>query len=306
MALDEALRARIQDLVEKNRIVLFMKGSRHMPMCGFSGSVVQVLDELASEYTTINVLSDPALREGVKEFSQWPTIPQLYIEGKFVGGRDIVVEMHAAGELHEMLGLDPPQGQVPSISLSASAVEAVRRAAEGQQGDLRLEISNDFQYALSIDEPQPSDLRVQASGVTVLLDRGAAQCADGLRIDYVSGQNEGFRIDNPNEPRQVVQLAPRDLKEMMDGREPFRLLDARTPEEQAKASLSGATLLDDASLEGIEALDRDTPLVVYCHHGGRSQRAAEYLLSQGFRSVYNLAGGIDAWSRQVDPAVPRY
>jgi monothiol glutaredoxin len=107
MNLDPATRQRIDDLVKKNRVLLFMKGDRSYPQCGFSATVVQILDSLIPDYRTVDVLSDPAIRDGVKVYSQWPTIPQLYIDGEFQGGCDIVREMYASGELKEKLGAAP-------------------------------------------------------------------------------------------------------------------------------------------------------------------------------------------------------
>jgi monothiol glutaredoxin len=104
MSANEALHRRIQGLVDSDRVVLFMKGSRRMPQCGFSAQVVQILDSLLDDYTTVDVLQDPEIRQGIKEFSSWPTIPQLYVAGEFVGGCDIVTEMYQSGELQEQLG----------------------------------------------------------------------------------------------------------------------------------------------------------------------------------------------------------
>ena len=101
--MDERVRSQIAELIENNRIVLFMKGTRSFPQCGFSATVVQILNELVPEYHTVNVLKDPDIREGIKQFSNWPTIPQLYIQGKFIGGCDIVREMFATGELQDLL-----------------------------------------------------------------------------------------------------------------------------------------------------------------------------------------------------------
>src|SRR5690349_19341796 len=100
--MEQQLRDQLEQLIKDNRVLLFMKGSRHFPQCGFSATVVQILDQLVPEYQTVNVLKEPALREGIKEYSSWPTIPQLYVDGKFVGGCDIVREMFVAGELHEL------------------------------------------------------------------------------------------------------------------------------------------------------------------------------------------------------------
>jgi monothiol glutaredoxin len=93
----------IDNEVKSNDMVLFMKGTSAMPMCGFSGQVVQILDYLGVPYKSIDVLADPAIRQGIKEYSSWPTIPQLYVKGEFIGGCDIVREMFQAGELQDML-----------------------------------------------------------------------------------------------------------------------------------------------------------------------------------------------------------
>jgi monothiol glutaredoxin len=103
-AMDDALRKQIEDTLGQHKVVLFMKGSKQFPMCGFSGQVVQILNKLGVSYTTVNVLDDPAIRQGMKEFSDWPTFPQLYVEKKFVGGADIVRDMYASGELQKLVG----------------------------------------------------------------------------------------------------------------------------------------------------------------------------------------------------------
>ena len=99
---------RIDDLVKGNRVVLFMKGTAQFPMCGFSGRAVQILKACAvDDLTTVNVLEDPEIRQGIKEYANWPTIPQLYVNGEFVGGCDILREMYASGELKQLLEKTP-------------------------------------------------------------------------------------------------------------------------------------------------------------------------------------------------------
>ena len=95
--------AEIKKTVEENKVVLYMKGSKDFPQCGFSATVVQILKNLNVNFVDINVLTNPEIREGIKEFSDWPTIPQLYVDGEFVGGCDIVKEMFQAQELQELL-----------------------------------------------------------------------------------------------------------------------------------------------------------------------------------------------------------
>ena len=97
------VRERIDQLVKNNDIVLFMKGTALFPQCGFSSRAVAILDHLGVAFETVDVLQDPEIRQGIKEYSDWPTVPQLYVKGEFVGGSDIMMEMFEAGELQQML-----------------------------------------------------------------------------------------------------------------------------------------------------------------------------------------------------------
>ena len=94
--------ARIQKLVSDNDVILFMKGDRDMPQCGFSHRAVSIVNALGVKFETVDVLSDPEIRQGIKDFSNWPTIPQLYVKGQFIGGSDICWEMYQSGELHAL------------------------------------------------------------------------------------------------------------------------------------------------------------------------------------------------------------
>ena len=97
---------RIDDIVKNHRVVLFMKGTPQFPMCGFSGRAIQILKACGvSDLKTVNVLEDEEIRQGIKEYSDWPTIPQLYINGEFIGGSDIMTEMYQSGELQPALGV---------------------------------------------------------------------------------------------------------------------------------------------------------------------------------------------------------
>jgi len=93
---------RIDELVKGNDVVLFMKGTALFPQCGFSSRAVQILDHLGVRFETVDVLQDPALRQGIKDYSDWPTVPQLYVKGEFMGGSDIMMEMFEAGELQQL------------------------------------------------------------------------------------------------------------------------------------------------------------------------------------------------------------
>ena len=97
------VKARIDQLVNENKIMVFMKGSKLMPQCGFSNNVVQILNTLGVPYETLDILADQEIRQGIKEYSNWPTIPQIYINGEFVGGSDIAIELYQTGELQQMV-----------------------------------------------------------------------------------------------------------------------------------------------------------------------------------------------------------
>jgi monothiol glutaredoxin len=97
------VKQKIQEIIEQNRVVLFMKGTKNFPQCGFSDRATKILKDVGTEFKDVNVLKDPEIRQGIKDFSNWPTIPQVYIDGKFVGGSDILFEMHQSGELQKLL-----------------------------------------------------------------------------------------------------------------------------------------------------------------------------------------------------------
>ena len=98
--------SRIADIVKGNDIVLFMKGTALFPQCGFSGRAIAILDRLGAKYETVDVLQDAEIRDGIKAYSDWPTIPQLYVRGEFVGGSDIMMEMYQNGELQQLVGAE--------------------------------------------------------------------------------------------------------------------------------------------------------------------------------------------------------
>lgn len=313
--LDLGLKQRIDAAVASHDVVLFMKGNRTQPQCGFSATVIGILDELLSDYRTFDVLSDPELRSGIKEYSSWPTVPQLYVNGEFVGGCDIVQELYGSGELHVALGLPEPERRTPTLQLSDAAAAFLAGAlskAEGQRLHLRIDAGFAPRLYLGPEEPGETAAVLSAvipgtEAVAIYLDLPSCARADGARIDYVeTAHGHELRIDNPNAPPSVKEMSVHELKGMLDAGGAVHLFDVRTPEERTVAGIPGARLLDEGAVAEIETLPKDTPLIFFCHHGGRSLKAAQHFAAQGFTEVCNVVGGIDAWSRQVDPSVPRY
>lgn len=115
------VKTRIQDLIDSNEVVLFMKGTKETPQCGFSSRVAGVLNYMAVPFRDVNVLDDADIRQGIKDFSDWPTIPQLYVKGEFVGGCDIITEMTLSGELDQLL-------ENKGVSFDKAAADKIREA----------------------------------------------------------------------------------------------------------------------------------------------------------------------------------
>lgn len=307
MSLSDSMRARLDELVKQHDFVLFMKGSRGAPQCGFSAAVVDALDEWLDDYATVNVLADPDVRDAIKHYSEWPTIPQLYVRGEFVGGGDIVREMARTGELGAVTGTSRKTFSPPSMEVTAAAQEAFLGAVPAGGADhIHFRIGPRGMFDLSLGPKQDGDVEVQCGRVLLLLDPASARKANGLRIDFADGpQGRGFKIENPAAP-SVRQLRVEELKAAIDAGEQPWVFDVRGENERAVAKLPFAQALDPAAEARIAAAPKDTPLVFHCHHGGRSQRAAEHFLGQGYTRVSNLVGGIDRWSITIDTTVPRY
>lgn len=313
MSLDPALRSRIDSLLGENRIVLFMKGQPQMPQCGFSAKAAGILNGLGVEFAHVDVLSDPDIREGIKVYGNWPTIPQLYIGGELVGGSDIIEEMANSGELNEALGLPPIDRTPPSnVTVTPAAAEMLRNAlAESGPGNaLALSIDANFRPNFQITRSSPNAIAVETAGLRIQFDPASARRADGITIDWVDDmRGRGLAIDNPNAPRpgpDIPQLSAAEADARVRAGK-LTLVDVRKAAERAHASVN----VPHETLEGdgrarLEALPRDTPLAFMCHTGVSSRQAAAHFAALGFTEVYNVEGGIEAWATTVDTSIARY
>jgi monothiol glutaredoxin len=301
------LKAHIESLIKNNPVILFMKGTKDRPQCGFSKQVVSVLNQLVSDFVTVDVLADPEIREGIKIYSNWPTIPQLYIDNEFIGGCDIVLDLANKEELHKLLKLEKAQ-KAPQLNLSQKAHQAFSDALaeQGEDEAIRITIGADFNHELAFDKAQPHDFHVKVDSLRFIFDAYSARRADNLTIDFIEDQLEsGFAFNNPNEGR-MHELSVTELNNWHKENKDFILLDVRTKEEWQQAHISFAKRLEDISPSDIATWNKDRAIIFHCHHGSRSKRAAKSFLAKNFRRVYNLTGGIDAWARFVDPEVPLY
>lgn len=298
----------IEELINKNRIVLFMKGNKERPQCGFSKQVVDVLKKFTNDFKTIDVLQDNTIREEIKTYSSWPTIPQLYVDQEFIGGCDIVLDLLKSDELARTLKVNKASSQ-PNIKVLKQAVNAFIDASKDcNPGEyIRVEIDAEFQHSLGFDQKHADDFLISVDGAQIIIDPYSSLRANNLEIDFIVEDLEsGFAFDNPNAPSLVEEITVQDLKKLKAQDENFLLIDVRPKDEWEKAHISFAKILSEMTPEELSELDKDQTIIFHCHMGGRSLVAAESFKHQGFTNVYNLKGGIDAWSKQVDNNVPTY
>ena len=309
MPLSDSARQTIEGLLDSNRVVLFMKGTPQMPQCGFSANAVGILGSVAPGFASLNVLENPEVREGIKEFGNWPTIPQLYIDKELVGGSDIISQMFNSGELHETLGMDKPDRTPPEIEISAPAAEAIKQGMDSQPGAaLHLKIDDYWRAQFMLQPATGGEIVVEANGITLHLDVLSAQRAKGVVIDFVEAlDGTGLTVDIPEAPPAVKHLSVGQLKGMLETGEQPVVVDMRSPGEREKAKWSIEVLILDAEgMQVLAKLPKDTALVFTCHVGNSSQGTAEHYRKEGYTDVYNLDGGIDAWAREIDSSVPTY
>ena len=308
MSLDPALRSRIESILNANRVVLFMKGQPSMPQCGFSAKAVGALQDLGVEFDHVNVLADAEIREGIKAYGEWPTIPQLYIDGELIGGSDIILQMAGNGELSSVLGLAAPDRTPPRITVTPAAVEMLRGAlADSPGASLQLGIDARFQPNFQLAPHDDNAIAAESNGLRVQFDLASARRAEGITIDWVDDiRGKGLAIDNPNAPKAVQELSVRDADDQLRAGS-ITVVDVRPADERAIAAINAPfETFDGDNRARLEALPKDTALAFLCHHGGRSAQAAEQFRALGFTKVSNITGGIDAWSNEVDNGVPKY
>lgn len=298
MTLTPEIKTEIETLIGKHPILLFMKGDRSQPRCGFSSKVVEMLDSLVADYETVDVLSNTDIREGIKAYTEWPTIPQLYVKGEFMGGCDIITEMYENQELHGALGVTSNTSEKPTITISDAAKEQIQAALVDLEEDevLKLGIDAKFEHSMTMAQKSKSDVALASNGITLYADPLSTSRANGLKIDFIKTERgEGFDIQNPNMPPPVKELDVATLKTWFESKKDFKLYDVRELPEWKEGNIEGAEFFQDVPLDVIKGLDRESPIVFQCLSGGRSMQMARRFRQKGFRNLYNLTGGINAW-----------
>lgn len=197
----------------------------------------------------------------------------------------------------------------PEVTVTEVALRAFRDAAtDSADGEvLRLTIDAKFQNDLYFGAPQPNDVIVDVGGLRLAMDPRTARRANGLQIDFVAGgaTGPGFKLDNPNQSSRIKSVCPADVVSMLEKRERFQLIDARSADERKRAKVKAARLLDAAYEAELERLPKSTRLVFMGHHSTGGRETAQRFHDRGFIDVWYVMGGIDAWST-MDPDVPRY
>lgn len=302
-----AVHQRISELLSQHRVVLFMKGTPQAPRCGFSSRAVGLLGSLQQQYLGVDVLADEEIRQGIKDYGNWPTIPQLYVDGELVGGSDIIAQMYGSGELHALLGAAAPDRTPPQIQITAAAAQAIRAGMADDPGlSLHLDIDASWRAQFQLAPAEGHEIVASDQGIDLLMNPDTAARARGMQIDWVeSMQGSGLSVRLPAAPPPVQALQVEELRERLSAGS-IQVLDVRPEADRARAPFAAAKVLDPASFAALSGLPRDRPLAFLCHYGNSSRQAAEQFRALGFTDVYNIEGGIDAWSQRIDPSLPRY
>jgi monothiol glutaredoxin len=300
---------RIGAILGAHHVVLFMKGTPEQPRCGFSSKAADVLNGLAPGFMGVDVLADDEIRQGIKTYGNWPTIPQLYIKGELVGGCDIIMQLYNTGELHQLLGVAAPDRSAPEIFISAAAAQAIRAGmADDPELALHLRIDARWQASFQLAPAEGHEIQAKAHDLTIYMDVQTAGRAKGLQIDWTETlQGAGLSITNPNAPSMVKALSVAKLVEALNSPSAPMIIDVRPEHDRLRAPFPlAARVLESSTLGALEAMDRTQSLAFLCHFGNSSRQAAEHFRSLGFTNLFNIEGGIDAYAREIDTSVVRY
>jgi monothiol glutaredoxin len=212
-----------------------------------------------------------------------------------------------SGELHQCLGLEEPDRSAPEITITQGAAEKILESMQGHEGiALHFQVDANWDAQFNLAPPQGHEIASESNGIRILMDVATAQRARGAVIDWVSTmQGEGLAIDLPQAPAPVKQMTVQELAQKLKAGE-VTLVDIRGADDRSRALIEGSLVLDKETMKKLENMPRDTGIAFLCHHGNSSMGAAEYFRKQGFTNISNVAGGIHAWSMEIDSSVPTY
>ncbi len=301
MSLSEQTRSKIEQQIASDRVVLYMKGNPQQPQCGFSAKTIGILDELLPSYASFDVLADEDVRQGIKVYSDWPTIPQLYVDGELIGGCDIITDMYNSGELHAALGLSAPDRTPPEITISDLAAEKIKAGMQEHTGlALHMSIDANWQPQFGLQPAVGNEISASSNGITLLFDLQSAQRARGAVLDWAEAlDGSGLDVTLPAAPAPVKPMQAEELKQAIEKGSAPLIIDVRSEQDRSiVAPITGAMVLDRDTLAELQNRPTDTAMVFVCNVGNSSRGAAEHFRKMGFTEVFNLEGGMQAWQPQ--------
>jgi|GEM_PF-718679 len=289
----EMLRNQLSKAASAGQVVVFFTGSD--PLDPVFRPLVDWLEAHGINHYTVDVDSDESLACVKQRHLASTILPIICVDGRVLATRPLLGPLLDSGQLQTLL---TPAGCTagPVLAVTKAAL-AVWRAALGSPADvIRLRISAGFEHSLTVDSAEPGDLRLDISGVPLVMDAPSASRANGVGIDWVTRKDTaGFRIDNPNAAPNPRELDCISLAQVLAGPAVPLIIDARTEDEYQVERLPASKHLNGDLVDALAVLDRRTHLLFYCDNGRRSRRAALHYVEQGFTNVALLAGGIQAW-----------
>lgn len=306
----------IATIVKDEKLLIFAKGTREAPRCGFSARAIDVIARLGKPFKVVNILEDPTLRPALVEFSQWPTSPQVFLDGELLGGSDIVQELFESGELQQKVAKSfgdapAPAPEKPPVSITPEALAKVREFMETANDKLRLHVNvsnGERTYALEIDTYSHAgqDLSYTINGITVVHARAMRPLFNALEVSWVSkDDSEGFAVREvgqapalpvPFEIKrdELESLLKSDAKAGLESS--LKIVDVREDEEWAEGHGEGTIHLALSRLEKEweqKGLEKSDTIIMVCRSGNRSGQATKAFRDRfGFAKTRNLVGGI--------------
>ena len=310
----------VKDVVTEDKIVVFAKGTKEMPRCGFSARAIQVVESVGKPFKVVDILSDPSIRPALVAFSSWPTTPQVYLDGEFLGGSDIIMELYESGELQKKIassyGEEFKEVQDNQrVDVTDEALGKVKEFMETDLEFLRLSVQvkdGDRAYSLELDShtSAAADLKWKVKGLTVIVAKAMSELFDKLEVSWVNKDgNEGFAVKEVGNPPALpipIDIDKADLARLMrseikDGK--LWIVDVREDDEWKSGHGEEAVHLPLSRLEKEwkdKGFDSKDTLVFYCAAGKRSLSAANHFRHKlGFPNTRSLVGGIGNYPSNI-------
>jgi monothiol glutaredoxin len=222
-------------------------------------------------------------------------LPILCVQGQVAAAGSLITDLLDDGQLETLISTHGAT-KTPVIAVSPEALAVWQAALTGPSDAIRLAVSAKFEHSLSVDAPQPGDIRLLISDIPLVIDQQSASRVDGLAIDWVKGNDTaGFRINNPNVLPNPREVDCETLERMLLASVQPLVIDVRTDDEYQSERLPTSKHLNAALIDALALLDRHTQLLFCCDNGRRSRRAALHYVELGFADVASLTGGLNAW-----------